>query len=133
MKFSEILFVCILLLQSCSSVPIPGSNENDIIYNQLRFSIIDLVDVEQLSGKYNLVYVGTEGRFHLLIALPLDKFSFYEKAYYALNENECPIENTHYPEQSLFYNITEMENWKVLQVIDGLCVIKEASQLRFLF
>lgn len=127
------IFTSIVLLSSCSQVEIPAQNSNDIIYNEYRFQIIDLFSVEQLSRKYVFVYSGTEDSYHLLIALPLDKFSFNDSGYYALHVNECPIENSHYPEQALFYNIQEVEDWKAVRIIDGVCVVEEASQLRFLF
>ena len=95
--------------------------------------MIDLYDVEQLSKKYVLTYFGTENDYHLLVALPSDKFSFEDTQYYALHASECEIPDSYYPEQSLFYNLTEMKNWKAIKVSNGVCIIKEDTQLRFLF
>jgi len=111
---------------------IPESSK-EIIYEQIRFKVIDLYDVEQLSKKYLLIYSGTEYNYHLLVALPGDKFSFNETQHFALHTSECEIPDSYYPEQSLFYNFTEVKNWKAIKVSNGVCIIKEDTQLRFLF
>ena len=140
MKRIAILFV-MLLLGACSAVDrsittpeeyTPVSNK-EVLYEWYRFKVIDLVDVEQLSKKYVLVYLGTFDSYHLLVALPSDKFSFNEKEHYALHVAECEIPDSYYPDQSLFYNFTEVKDWKAIKVEDGACLIKQDTQLRFLF
>lgn len=136
-----IIFVLMLLIDACSTVSRQNSmsreyvpeSSNEIIYNQVRYDVINLYDIEQLSKKFVFVYFGTENDYHLLVAIPSDKFNFQDTQYYALDVTECEIPDTYYPEQSLFYNLAEVKNWKAITVANGVCVIKEDSQLRFLF
>ena len=130
-----------LFLFGCSSMEKPEAQEEDyvpvsnkeIIYREFRFIVIDLFDVEQLSRKYVLTYSGTFQDHHLLVALPSDKFSFNETKHFALHASECEIDKSYYPEQSLFYNFTEVRNWKAIKASNGICIVKEDTQLRFLF
>jgi len=134
-------FLLLLLIGACTTASNPKNNpeeyipasRNEIIYNRIRFTVIDLYDVEQLSKKYVLAYFGTDNNYHLLVALPSDKFSFNETQHFALHASECDIPDSYYPEQSLFYNLTEVKNWKAIKVSNGVCIIMEDTQLRFLF
>ena len=136
-----VIFLFILFISACSTTGkldsiseeyLPDSKKV-IIYNRIKFVVIDLYDIEQLPRKFVLTYFGTDNDYHLLLALPSDKFSFNETQYYALHRSECDIPDSYYPEQSLFYNLTEVENWKAIKVSNGICIIKEDTQLRFLF
>lgn len=140
MKTIIIIFASLLLL-ACSSIEKPETQEEEyvpvsnkeIIYKEFRFIVIDLFDVEQLSKKYVLTYSGTFQDHHLLVALPADKFSFNETKHFALHASECEIDKSYYPEQSLFYNFTEVRNWKAIKASNGICIVREDTQLRFLF
>ena len=129
------LYIFVSIVIACAPIePLPDKKDQ-YIYDDFRFKIIDLYEASELSKNLALIYAGTADNYHLIIALPRDKFNFQKREFFALDTQECTIAPVYLPEQNLFYNFNKVETWKALNVNanEGMCVITEERYLKDLF
>lgn len=129
------LLIFITTFIACAPIePLPDK-QNQYIYDDFRFEIIDLFKASEIAKDMALIYAGTADNFHLIIALPRDKFNFQKREFYVIGTEECSISPTYLPEQNLFYNFNKVELWKALSVRpdEGVCMVTEERYLKDLF